>query len=134
MLLALPLLLPLLTAIALQLLPHRPKLLRSVAFGGALGILIAAIAILVRVNSAGIQVLQIGSWPAPFGITLVADLFSALLVVMVGILGSVITGLLVGVVEGFTRVFYPEASNIVVFVIMAIVLMIRPAGLFGAQK
>ena len=92
MLLALPILLPLLTAIALQLLPHRPKLLRTVAFAGALGILMAAIAILARVDAHGIQVLQIGSWPAPFGITLVADLFSALLVLMVGILAAVITG------------------------------------------
>ena len=39
-----------------------------------------------------------------------------------------------GIVEGLTKVFYPEASNIVVFVIMAIVLMIRPAGLFGKEK
>ena len=51
----------------------------------------AAIAILVRVEAEGIQVLQIGSWPAPFGITLVADVFSSLLVLMVGILGTVIT-------------------------------------------
>jgi multicomponent Na+:H+ antiporter subunit D len=92
MLLALPILLPLATAIALQLLPHRPKLLRSVAFAGAVGILIAGIAIFVRVEVKGIQALQVGSWPAPFGITLVADLFSSLLVVMVGILGTVITG------------------------------------------
>ena len=39
-----------------------------------------------------------------------------------------------GIVEGLTKVFYPEASSIVVFVIMAIVLMIRPAGLFGKEK
>ena len=52
---------------------------------------------------------------------------------MGSILGSVITGLLLGVVEGLTKVFYPEASNIVVFVIMAIVLMVRPAGLFGKE-
>src|SRR4051812_44315002 len=92
MLLALPILLPLSTAIALQLLPHRPKLLRSVAFCGSLGILLAALAILVRVDARGIQILQVGSWPAPFGITLVADLFSSLLVMMVGILGAAITG------------------------------------------
>src|SRR4051794_18034795 len=91
MLLALPILVPLATAISLQLLPSRPDLQRVVAFGGALAILIAAIAILVRTADQGIQVLQMGSWPAPFGITLVADLFSSLLVVMVGILGTVIT-------------------------------------------
>ena len=52
----------------------------------------AGVAIFVRVEADGIQACRIGSWPAPFGITLVADLFSALLVVMVGILGTVITG------------------------------------------
>ena len=92
MLLAFPILLPLLTAIVLQLLPHRPKLLRVVAFAGALGILMAGAAIFLRVEADGIQALRIGSWPPPFGITLVADLFSALLVLMVGILGTVITG------------------------------------------
>ena len=48
--------------------------------------------------------------------------------------GSIVTGLALGLVEGLTRVFYPEASSIVVFVIMALVLMVRPAGLFGKEK
>ena len=47
------------------------------------------------------------------------------------ILGSILTGFALGVIEGLTKVFYPEASNTVVFVIMAIVLLIRPSGLFG---
>jgi branched-chain amino acid transport system permease protein len=50
---------------------------------------------------------------------------------MGSILGSIVTGLGLGVVEGLTKVFYPEASSVVIFVIMAIVLLIRPAGLFG---
>ena len=53
---------------------------------------------------------------------------------MGSILGSILTGLALGLVEGLTKVFYPEASSIVVFVIMAIVLMIRPAGLFGKES
>jgi branched-chain amino acid transport system permease protein len=53
---------------------------------------------------------------------------------MGSILGSIVTGLGLGIIEGLTRVFYPEASSTVVFVIMAIVLMIRPAGLFGKEK
>ncbi|RCX09061.1 branched-chain amino acid ABC transporter permease [Extensimonas vulgaris] len=53
---------------------------------------------------------------------------------MGSILGSIITGLGLGVIEGFTKVFYPEASSTVVFVIMVIVLLIRPAGLFGKEK
>ena len=59
-------------------------------------------------------------------------------VVVVGgmgsILGAVVTGYVLGVLEGLTKVFYPEASNIVIFVIMAIVLLVRPAGLFGREE
>ena len=53
---------------------------------------------------------------------------------MGSIMGSILTGLSLGVIEGFTKVFYPEASSTVVFVIMVIVLLIRPAGLFGKEK
>jgi branched-chain amino acid transport system permease protein len=52
---------------------------------------------------------------------------------MGSIIGSVVTGLGLGVIEGLTRVFYPEASNVVVFVVMVIVLILRPAGLFGKE-
>ena len=92
MLLVLPILIPLATAIGISMMPQRPLLLRAAAFAGAVGILASAVAVLARVEAEGIQVLQIGAWPAPFGITLVADLFSALLVVMVGIVGVVVTG------------------------------------------
>jgi branched-chain amino acid transport system permease protein len=50
---------------------------------------------------------------------------------MGSIMGSIVTGFLLGVVEGMTKVFYPEASNTVIFVIMALVLLVKPAGLFG---
>ena len=53
---------------------------------------------------------------------------------MDSIMGSILTRLGLGVIEGFTKVFYPEASSTVVFVIMVIVLLIRPAGLFGKEK
>ncbi|MEP7283770.1 MAG: branched-chain amino acid ABC transporter permease [Rubrivivax sp.] len=53
---------------------------------------------------------------------------------MGSIMGAILTGLGLGVIEGFTKVFYPEASSTVVFVIMVIVLLIRPAGLFGGEK
>ncbi len=52
---------------------------------------------------------------------------------MGSIMGAVLTGLALGLVEGLTKVFYPEASATVVFIIMAIVLLIRPAGLFGRE-
>lgn len=92
MLLALPILLPLLTSVAVHMLPQRSRLLRLVAFAGSLGVLATAVCIFVRVQRDGTQVLQIGAWPAPFGITLVADLFSAVLVLMVGIIGVAVTG------------------------------------------
>ena len=50
---------------------------------------------------------------------------------MGSIMGAVVTGLSMGVIEGLTRVFWPEASATVIFVVMAIVLVLRPAGLFG---
>jgi branched-chain amino acid transport system permease protein len=53
---------------------------------------------------------------------------------MGSILGAIVTGFALGVVEGLTKVFYPEASNTVIFVIMAIVLLVRPAGLFGRER
>ncbi|MEJ7139088.1 branched-chain amino acid ABC transporter permease [Amphibiibacter pelophylacis] len=53
---------------------------------------------------------------------------------MGSILGAIVTGLALGVIEGLTRVFYPQASSTVVFVIMVLVLILRPAGLFGKEK
>jgi branched-subunit amino acid ABC-type transport system permease component len=52
---------------------------------------------------------------------------------MGSILGSVVTGFALGVLEGLTKVYYPEASDTVIFFVMAIVLLVRPAGLFGRQ-
>jgi branched-chain amino acid transport system permease protein len=69
------------------------------------------------------------------GSNLIIIVFAVVVIGGMGsILGSILTGLLLGLVEGLTKVFYPEASNIVVFVIMAIVLIVRPAGLFGKEK
>jgi branched-chain amino acid transport system permease protein len=69
------------------------------------------------------------------GSNLIIVVFAVVVIGGMGsILGSILTGLALGIIEGLTKVFYPEASSIVVFVIMAIVLMIRPAGLFGKEK
>ena len=68
------------------------------------------------------------------GSNLIIVVFAVVVIGGMGsILGAVLTGLVLGLVEGLTKVFYPEASSIVVFVIMAIVLVIRPAGLFGKE-
>jgi len=66
------------------------------------------------------------------GADLIIVVFAVVVIGGLGsIMGSIVTGFGLGVVEGFTKVFYPEASNTVIFVIMAVVLLIRPAGLFG---
>jgi branched-chain amino acid transport system permease protein len=68
------------------------------------------------------------------GSNLIIVVFAVVVIGGMGsIMGSILTGLGLGIVEGLTRVFYPEASSIVVFVVMVIVLMIRPAGLFGKE-
>jgi len=68
------------------------------------------------------------------GSNLIIVVFAVVVIGGMGsILGSILTGVALGLVEGLTKVFYPEASSVVVFVIMAIVLMIRPAGLFGKE-
>jgi branched-chain amino acid transport system permease protein len=53
---------------------------------------------------------------------------------MGSIMGALVTGFGLGIIEGLTKVFYPEASNTVIFIIMALVLLVKPAGLFGTQK
>ena len=69
------------------------------------------------------------------GSNLIIVVFAVVVIGGMGsILGSILTGLALGLIEGLTKVFYPEASNIVVFVIMAIVLILRPAGLFGKER
>jgi branched-chain amino acid transport system permease protein len=66
------------------------------------------------------------------GADLIIVVFAVVVIGGLGsILGSIVTGFGLGVVEGFTKVFYPEASNTVIFVIMAVVLLVRPSGLFG---
>ncbi len=69
------------------------------------------------------------------GNNLIVIVFAVVVIGGMGsILGAVATGLALGVIEGLTKVFYPEASSTVVFVIMALVLLVRPAGLFGREK
>ena len=66
------------------------------------------------------------------GADLIVVVFAIVVIGGMGsIIGSIVTGFALGIIEGLTKVFYPEASNTVVFVIMAIVLLVKPAGLFG---
>jgi branched-chain amino acid transport system permease protein len=69
------------------------------------------------------------------GSNLILVVFAVVVIGGMGsILGSILTGLGLGLIEGLTKVFYPEGSAVVIFVIMAIVLLLRPAGLFGREK
>ena len=69
------------------------------------------------------------------GQNLIITVFAVVVIGGMGsIMGAIVTGLGLGVIEGLTKVFYPEASSTVVFVIMVIVLLVRPAGLFGKAK
>jgi branched-chain amino acid transport system permease protein len=69
------------------------------------------------------------------GSNLIVVVFAVVVIGGMGsILGAIVTGLGLGVIEGLTKVFWPEASSTVVFIIMAIVLLLRPAGLFGKEK
>ena len=69
------------------------------------------------------------------GADLIIVVFAVVVIGGMGsIMGAIVTGFGLGIIEGLTKVFYPEASNTVIFIIMAIVLMFKPAGLFGTQK
>ena len=84
---------------------------------------------------AGVMAAPIYQVSPQMGADLIIVVFAVVVIGGMGsIMGSIVTGFALGLVEGLTKVFYPEASNIVIFVIMAIVLLIRPAGLFGTQK
>ncbi|MCU0887918.1 MAG: branched-chain amino acid ABC transporter permease [Rubritepida sp.] len=81
---------------------------------------------------AGVLAAPIYSVNPQMGANLIIIVFAVVVIGGMGsILGSVVTGFALGVIEGLTKVFYPEASSTVIFVVMAIVLLTRPAGLFG---
>lgn len=85
--LVLPLLIPLLTAIACILAGMNRRAQRALSIGGAGALFAAGLWLLRLVDAGGIQVVQLGAWPAPFGISLVADLFSAIMVAITGFVG-----------------------------------------------
>jgi branched-chain amino acid transport system permease protein len=81
---------------------------------------------------AGVMAAPIYNVSPQMGAELIIVVFAVVVIGGMGsIMGAIVTGFGLGVVEGLTKVFFPEASNTVIFVIMAIVLLVRPAGLFG---
>ena len=89
--LVLPIIVPLATAVVLLFVPRRAVLQRAIAFAGSLTLLGSAVILFRQVEADGYAVVQVGGWPAPFGITLVADLLAAMLVVAVGVVGVAVT-------------------------------------------
>jgi branched-chain amino acid transport system permease protein len=84
---------------------------------------------------AGVMAAPIYQVSPQMGADLIIVVFAVVVIGGMGsIMGSIVTGFSLGLIEGLTKVFYPEASNTVIFVIMAIVLLLKPAGLFGTQK
>jgi branched-chain amino acid transport system permease protein len=84
---------------------------------------------------AGVMAAPVYQVSPQMGADLIIVVFAVVVIGGMGsILGSIVTGFGLGLIEGLTKVFYPEASSTVIFIIMAIVLLVRPAGLFGTQK
>lgn len=84
---------------------------------------------------AGVMAAPIYQVSPQMGADLIIVVFAVVVIGGMGsIMGAIVTGFGLGLIEGLTKVFYPEASSTVIFIIMTIVLLIRPAGLFGTQK
>ncbi|QTD45852.1 branched-chain amino acid ABC transporter permease [Ottowia testudinis] len=84
---------------------------------------------------AGVMAAPIYQVSPQMGADLIIVVFAVVVIGGMGsIMGAIVTGFGLGLIEGLTKVFYPEASTTVIFIIMTIVLLIRPAGLFGTQK
>ena len=84
---------------------------------------------------AGVMAAPIYQVSPTMGADLIIVVFAVVVIGGMGsIMGAIVTGFGLGLIEGLTKVFYPEASNTVIFVIMTLVLLVKPAGLFGTQK
>ena len=83
---------------------------------------------------AGVLAAPIYQVSSGMGASLIIVVFAVVVIGGMGsIMGSIVTGLMLGLLQGLTKAFYPEASNAVIFLIMAVVLLVRPAGLFGKE-
>ena len=100
---------------------------RMVTLTYGLGVALAALA--------GVMAAPIYQVSPQMGANMIIVVFAVVVIGGMGsIMGAIVTGFGLGIVEGFTKVFYPEASSTVIFVIMVIVLLIKPAGLFGQER
>jgi multicomponent Na+:H+ antiporter subunit D len=109
MLIVLPIIIPLAAAALAIIFWRWRRVQRWIAVFGSVGLLAAAIALFISVYNHGIQATQMGNWPAPFGITLVADLFSSIMVLVAGVMGLVTTVYSLGSIDARRESFgyYP---------------------------
>jgi branched-chain amino acid transport system permease protein len=100
-------------------------LLVTVCFGAGVGL----------AGLAGVLAAPIYQVNPLMGANIIITVFAVVVIGGLGsILGSIVTGMALGLLEGLSKVFYPEASNMVIFAIMILVLMVKPAGLFGRER
>lgn len=114
---------------------ENPKLLQAFGINVPLMISLAYAYGVGLAGFAGVLAAPIFQVNPLMGSNLIIVVFAVVVIGGMGsIMGAILTGLGLGLIEGLTKVFYPEASGVVIFVIMAIVLLVRPAGLFGREK
>jgi branched-chain amino acid transport system permease protein len=107
-----------------QVQPFGINVPRMITFTFGFGVALAALA--------GVLAAPIYQVKPTMGADMIIVVFAVVVIGGMGsIMGSVVTGFILGLLEGLTKVFYPEASNTIIFVVMAVVLLIKPAGLFG---
>ena len=114
---------------------ENPKLVEAFGINGPLMITLTYGFGVALAGFAGVLAAPVLQVSPLMGANLIIVVFAVVVIgCMRSIMGSIVTGLGLGVIEGLTKVFWPEASSTVVFIIMAIVLLLRPAGLFGKEK
>jgi branched-chain amino acid transport system permease protein len=114
---------------------ENPKLLQAFGINVPLMISLAYAYGVGLAGFAGVLAAPIFQVNPLMGSNLIIVVFAVVVIGGMGsIMGAIITGLSLGLIEGLTKVFYPEAAGVIIFVIMAIVLLIRPAGLFGRER
>jgi len=114
---------------------EKPKLLQAFGVNVPLMITLTYGYGVALAGFAGVLAAPIYQVTPVMGSNIIIVVFAVVVIGGMGsILGSIVTGVGLGLLEGLTKVFYPEASGMVVFVIMALILLLRPAGLFGRER
>ncbi|MEZ4657467.1 MAG: Na+/H+ antiporter subunit D [Caldilineaceae bacterium] len=122
LLLVLPILIPLITAALMLLAWRRVRLQRRLNAAGVAGLCLASLLLLNEVHSGHVQAVQIGAWPAPYGITLVADLLSSIMLVLIGLIGLAVTSYGLAAIDGERQAdgYYPLVQVLLMALVGAV--------------